>query len=218
MSDQWLICRKYEPNDRAAVRFICCETGHLGDPIDPYFSDREVFADFVTRYYTDVDSAWSWVLEDRGEVVGYLTGCPDSKVYAAKVKKVWALVATKALARGVPLRPSSGRLTWRLLWDVARERPSFGHYGPEYPAHLHINLLPQARGRGGGRMLIDAYLAALRAASIRGVFLETSCENTRAVAFFRSMGFAPLHAAPSPGGRLADGGRIHVLAMGMRLR
>lgn len=217
MSAKTLKCRPYEDGDRAAVRLICCETGHLGDPIDPYFSDREVFADFVTSYYTDIDPSWSWVLEHSGEVVGYLTGCANSRAYAAAVKKLWATVAAKAFARAVLFRPGTAPLAWRLLWDTAWERPSFGEYGPEYPAHLHINLLPQARGAGGGRLLIEVYVEALRRAGIQGVFLETSCENARAVAFFRSMGFEPLHAAPSPGGRLPGGGRMHVLAMGKRL-
>jgi ribosomal protein S18 acetylase RimI-like enzyme len=210
-------CRRYEPSDRDAVRHICCETGHLGDPIDPYFGDREVFADLVTAYYTDIDPSWSLVVEVGGRVLGYLTGCADSREYAKSIPHIWRKVAAKSLARGVLVRPATAPLAWRTLVDMAIEQPTFGWYGEEFPAHLHINLLPEARGIGAGRMLIESYTELLRKAEVPGVFLETSCENTRAVSFFRAMGFEPLHTAPSPGSRQRAGGRIHVLAMGKRL-
>ena len=45
--------RKFQPGDRARVRELCCATGFLGNPIDPVFEDRELFADYLTAYYTD---------------------------------------------------------------------------------------------------------------------------------------------------------------------
>src|SRR5438309_1158029 len=68
------IIRKFEPRDRAAVRRLCCETGFLGNPIDPVFQDRELFADFLTGYYTDWEAESAFVLEMNGEVKGYLLG------------------------------------------------------------------------------------------------------------------------------------------------
>ena len=42
------IIRSYQPSDREAVRNLCCQTGFLGEPIDPVYEDRELFADFLT--------------------------------------------------------------------------------------------------------------------------------------------------------------------------
>ena len=47
------VIRKYGPEDRAAVRKICYDTGLMGDPIDPYFGCIELFADYWMTYYTD---------------------------------------------------------------------------------------------------------------------------------------------------------------------
>src|SRR5436189_6194862 len=66
--------RSYQASDRGAVRKLCCETGFLGDPIDPVFQDRELFADFLTTYYTDHEPESSFVLEIDGEIRGYLLG------------------------------------------------------------------------------------------------------------------------------------------------
>ena len=66
--------RRYEHRDRESVRFLCCETGFLGKAIDPVFEDRELFADYLTRYYTDIEPESSFVLEYEGMVKGYLLG------------------------------------------------------------------------------------------------------------------------------------------------
>ncbi|MEY2575833.1 MAG: hypothetical protein QOF80_1320, partial [Verrucomicrobiota bacterium] len=52
-SERAFTIRSYRATDRAAVRRLCCQTGFLGDPIDPVYQDNELFADFLTTYYTD---------------------------------------------------------------------------------------------------------------------------------------------------------------------
>ena len=49
------VIRKYSPEDRAAVRRICYDTGLMGDPIDPYFGCFDLFKhhlrDSVAPFY-----------------------------------------------------------------------------------------------------------------------------------------------------------------------
>src|SRR5438067_13216184 len=66
--------RSYQASDRVAVRKLCCETGFLGSPIDPVFEDRELFANFLTGYYTDWEPESAFVIEVDGAVKGYLLG------------------------------------------------------------------------------------------------------------------------------------------------
>ena len=62
--------RSYRTTDRGAVRRLCCQTGFLGEPIDPVYQDNELFADFLTSYYTDKEPESSFVLEIDGEILG----------------------------------------------------------------------------------------------------------------------------------------------------
>ena len=55
--------RKFCGSDREAVRQLCCDTGFLGQPIDPVFEDRELFANYLTRYYTDAEPEAAFVVE-----------------------------------------------------------------------------------------------------------------------------------------------------------
>src|SRR5262249_61326802 len=68
------LIRGYRRSDREAVRKLCCDTGFLGDPIDPVYEDRELFADFLTTFYTDHEPESCFLLEFEGEIRGYLLG------------------------------------------------------------------------------------------------------------------------------------------------
>jgi GNAT superfamily N-acetyltransferase len=57
-----------------------------------------------------------------------------------------------------------------------------------YPAHLHINLAENERGRGIGGRLIEAFSSTLREAGEPGVHVVTGA-NARNVSFYRRLGF-----------------------------
>lgn len=67
-----------------------------------------------------------------------------------------------------------------------------------YPAHLHIDLLPEWQGRGYGRALMRAFLRALREGGVPAVHLCMSTANTAARAFYDRLGFQEIEV-PDPG-------------------
>ncbi len=73
-NEKSFMIRSYRASDRTAVRRLCCQTGFLGDPIDPVYEDRQLFADFLTTYYTDHEPESCFLLEVDGEIRGYLLG------------------------------------------------------------------------------------------------------------------------------------------------
>ena len=82
------LIRGYRKSDREAVRKLCCDTGFLGEPIDPVYEDRELFADFLTTYYTDHEPESCFLLEVDGEISGYLLGSRkplQNQLYARRV-------------------------------------------------------------------------------------------------------------------------------------
>jgi ribosomal protein S18 acetylase RimI-like enzyme len=201
--------RAYEPRDRAAVRSICFETGYMGDSIEWLWRDPEGFADLITRYYTDREPESTWVATRDGVVVGYLTGCVDTE----RTRGMAAREMRRQVLRGALVRPGVAGFVWRAILDAVRDggAPEEVLFDPRWPAHLHIDLLPEGRGRGLGRRLMGCWFERLRARGARGVHLGTFAENTNAIRFFESCGFAP-HGAPvlAPGFRTREGGRMHV--------
>ncbi|GAA4225253.1 hypothetical protein GCM10023075_22480 [Streptosporangium album] len=68
-----------------------------------------------------------------------------------------------------------------------------------YPAHLHIDLLPDHRRRGHGRALMNAFLDALHHKGVSAVHLGMVTVNTPARAFYDRLGFHEIQVAdPGP--------------------
>jgi ribosomal protein S18 acetylase RimI-like enzyme len=68
-------------------------------------------------------------------------------------------------------------------------------FGKVYPAHLHINLLPEYQNKGYGTELINALTQRLMVKGIKGVMLMASKENTGAIRFYKRNGFKVIIAA-----------------------
>src|SRR6516225_6533905 len=88
---QPFLIRGYRRSDCETVRKLCCDTGFLGVPIDPVYEDRELFADFLTTYYTDHEPESCFLLEVDGEISGYLLGSrkPLRNQLYALYQNVW---------------------------------------------------------------------------------------------------------------------------------
>ena len=59
----------------------------------------------------------------------------------------------------------------------------------EYPAHLHIDLLPDYHRKGLGTLLMDALCTHLKAKGVKGIMLTLWCKNTNACRFYEKYGF-----------------------------
>ncbi len=206
-----VVVRPYVDADRDGVRRVCVATGYMGDPIAWQWRDQASFADLFTGHYTDHEPESALVAELDGRVVGYLLGCRDSAAVASPAP----MMARHLLVRGLLVRPGTAGVLWRSLADVAVGLAHGGRLDaelsdPRWPAHLHINLLPEARGGGVGRRLVQTWLDTLRAEGIAGCHLGTWAENAGAIAFFESTGFRRHGPArPMPGMRSPIGARHH---------
>lgn len=194
------LVRNYEAKDREAVRWICCETGFMGEPVEIYFQGREIFADIWTLYWTDYEPESAFVAEVEGRVVGYLLGCLNTarqeKIFSEEIRPaLWR----KALKEGIFFHKKN----WQYLYRVFRSarRGEFKEprqmLNTEYPAHLHTNIAPpEYRGKGIGKALMLAYFMYLRRHQSPGVHLVTTSRNSQALRLYYGFGFQKLFRGP----------------------
>jgi ribosomal protein S18 acetylase RimI-like enzyme len=184
----------------------------MGESATWFWRDRESFADLFSGYYTDLEPASALVAEASDDrVVGYLLGCVDSRRATAPA----VILRRHLLRRGIALRPGTAGFFWRSVLDLCRDgAPPAELRDPRWPAHLHIDLLPEARGLGAGAALMRRWLEQLTRQRSPGCHLGTFHENTNGIAFFERMGFRR-HGEPQlvPGFRQRGGGRMHVQLM-----
>jgi hypothetical protein len=181
--------RPYSPSDRQAVRDICCDTGFMGSPIDPVFVDRDAFADFFTRYYTDLEPENALVAVDEERVVGYLLGCLNYK--SVNRRQLWLILSRtvpKVLGRILTLRYNKSSfkfLSW-FLFKAAGETPK----SVPDAAHFHVNLYADYRTGFAGRRLIFPFVNRLADLGFKGVYGQMQVyEDRRSEKVFERYGF-----------------------------
>jgi hypothetical protein len=186
------VIRSYRATDRAAVRRLCCQTGFLGEPIDPVYEDHELFADFLTTYYTDHEPESSFVLELDGELYGYLLGSRRplfNQLYSFQQNLVLGL---RASLRYYRYNDASRRFVRWVLSHGWREVPA----APRRTPHFHINLLPEARKMSTTRSLMSAYLSYLYRCGERQVFGQiVTFSSRRGEKMFERYGFRVMNRA-----------------------
>lgn len=182
--------RRYQPADRDAVRAICCDTGFLGNAIDPVFEDRELFADFLTDYYLRHEPDSAFVVIKEGCLGGYLLGAHR----IGRHHRFSALqpigCAGKVLGRYFGYNPASRRYIHWMLTKAWREVPP----APRNIGHFHINLLPAARSIHVCRELLETYLRHLYDQGVKQVHAQmVTFDGRRGFKLFERYGFKVLN-------------------------
>lgn len=185
-----VVIRRYKKSDRSDIRRICCDTAFMGEPMEPFLSDRGVLADFVTSYYTDYEAGSTFVAELDGRVVGYLTGGINmSKKLRTFIGKVLPGILLRSISKGFLFDRKTRDFLLSCIKSALKREFSHPNFLKDYPGHLHINVDKDFRRMGIGSKLIGRYLDYLKSKMIRGVHLTTTSENLGARSFFEKMGF-----------------------------
>ncbi|WP_461038258.1 GNAT family N-acetyltransferase [Streptomyces mayteni] len=186
--------RGYRPADRDALHEICIRTGFQGGDATGRFREPAILPTIFAEPYAELEPELVFVADDGDGVLGYIVGTADSVRYYADFRERWLptladrFPALPASSAGEPADPDEDLRN--LLHHV--ELMLVPEIAAEYPAHLHIDLLPPGQGRGLGRRLMTAFLDTLRSRGVPGVHLGMSPANTRARAFYDRLGFTPL--------------------------
>lgn len=178
--------RRYHPDDLAAISDVCMRTGDAGQDARELYPNHDLLPDVFARPYVIAEPELAFVVDDAGVAVGYILGTANTEAYVAWNRDVWLpqVAHRHPLPEGEPRNLQERFTVWlhRPEWMLKPELA-------DYPAHLHIDLLPQYQRQGLGRALMTRFLSTLYAAGVAAVHLGYSNVNTNAAAFYRRMGF-----------------------------
>jgi GNAT superfamily N-acetyltransferase len=155
-----MIVRKYRVEDRPAVESIHFKTGFLGSSMDALLSDSALW-DAKIAWYLDQEPQSSFVLDSGTDVLGYLVGCLDDE-RCTETEPINVLRSIVSDAFSSLRLPAQDRRFWmsRFSWLGSAIIGTSGERNLQTPSdagHLHINLLPEARGQGYGTGLLNAF-------------------------------------------------------------
>ncbi len=170
-----MVIRKYEEKDREQVIYIC-----LNDMFGKYEQSLIDYVEWMfCRYYIEVEPQNCFVAVDENDKpVGYCYGVADYDEYQKNFEPY--------------IRKVESLNDRAFLKDALTEMYDHAIYKRDYPAHLHIDILPDYQSKGIGSRLIDAFCNNLKAQSIKGVMLIVGTENEGARRFYERNGFTLL--------------------------
>lgn len=181
--------RPFRPGDEPALAEICLKTADAGADATGVFADDDLWAEVFVLPYVARHPDLAFVVEtDDDRVAGYVVGTDDTRAFEDWFAAEWW--PRFAERWPLPAGPENTRTRQdgTLTYAYGR-RAGAEPFGDTYPAHLHIDLLPELRGQGFGRKLIDTLIATLRERGVTGLHLAADVHNSGAIAFYPRVGF-----------------------------
>ena len=188
MSQENFRIRSAVPADMDALYEICLLTADSGVDASALYSDRKLPGYVWAAPYGALEPDFAFLLTDGERRLGYCIGVPDTAAFEDRLDREWWPKVRAELAGFKP----TAKYDEMVLGKINTPERHDPEQLVDYPAHLHINLLPEVQSGGWGRRLIETELDALRKAGARGVQLGVSPTNIRAQGFYRHVGFTDI--------------------------
>lgn len=184
--------RPFQPADIDALYHICLLTGWRGHDATEHYSDPFLLGHFYAAPYVKHDPGLCLIATLDGEPSGYILGTADSTGFRSWSELHWFPSLRERYSIPDQTDVSAEAALVRQL-HAGYQPP---HYSREYPAHLHIDLLPSVQGWGVGVQLMNRFFDLLRERHCPAVHLVVNAANTRAVAFYEKFGFHLIEGSP----------------------
>ena len=188
-----VLIRKCRKSDLEGIRNVCYKTGYMGEDASGHFFDKILFGLLFCCYYCKYEPEHCFVAEDRGKVVGYIMGSPNTERQARLflVKMGWRILFRVALVTS--WRHSKDLKLILHLLRLPRSTIPHKEINAKYPAHLHIDILSTHQRQGLGTRLMQRFETHIRNFGVKGTHLGTSEGNYKAVPFYKKLGYEIIH-------------------------
>ncbi len=172
-----MIIRPYEEKDKENVRFICLNSEGKCK-MSP--TEQEYILTTYCNYYIENEGRNCFVAADENDTAIAYIICAENydsykkifdEEYVSRLDEnmvVWGFNAKKGAAGSTKLQEK---------------------YKQDFPAHLHIDVLPEYHRQGIGHKLVDTLSAHLKNKDVHGVMLTVGAANKRGQAFYNKYGF-----------------------------
>ena len=175
-----MMIRPYEPKDHDAVEFVCLNSE---GPCDLNETGQFYILTTYCDYFIEKEPQNCFVaVNDADEAVGYI-------ICAENYDRFLPVFLAEYVSRFSPD-------------DLYRRRSAEDStllqkkHKSEYPAHLHIDLLPEYQRQGLGSRLVDTLADHLRKKGVSGVMLTVGASNDVGRSFYTKYGFTRIDALP----------------------
>lgn len=175
-------------NDIPELEEICLLTSDSGKDGTHLYSDRRLIGQIYLTPYVLFDPSCTFVAKINGKCIGYIVGCYESKDFYTYLNNMYLPKVRNHFTNAITSNDAN-------VINMIQNGVEYELY-PNYPSHLHIDILPEGQGIGLGRKLIDTFNSNLKSHGYNGVYLGVNKYNTNAQGFYKKMGFSTLVEKP----------------------
>lgn len=190
--------RPPEKDDLDAIYDICLRTGNAGTDARALYKDPELLGHIYAGPYLVLDGALALVASDGEGVLGYAVGALDTRAFEQQMRTSWWPRLQRFYRE-----PEGQSADWtaddRCCHAIHHPVPVPDDVVRSYPAHIHMNLLPRARGQGLGSSLFMAWRDMARSAGAEAVHAGVATANSKGLAFWLACGFRPVRVDVASG-------------------
>ncbi|HTR86400.1 MAG TPA: GNAT family N-acetyltransferase [Reyranella sp.] len=185
------VIRAFRKGDLDALYAISLATGFEGGDASHLYADPKLMGHIYAAPYALLAPELAIVVEDGEGIAGFALGTADTVAWERRLEESW----WPALRERHAMPSEADRTQW-----TADQRRAFTIHRPShtpdritlpYPAHLHMNLLPRAQGRGIGSALFERWTEIAGAPRLH---VAVNHANAGGLAFWRRLGFSDLAA------------------------
>jgi ribosomal protein S18 acetylase RimI-like enzyme len=177
--------RPAAPRDFPGTYRVCLQTADAGADGTALYANPDLLGHVYVGPYLVGQPDLAFVIADEHGVAGYVLGAADTREFELWQEHQW----WPALRAQYP--PSEGTTSDdELIAQLHSPTRAPNSVVDDYPAHLHIDLLPRVQGAGFGRAMLDILFDALRARGVHSIHLDVGEDNHNAIAFYHHLGFA----------------------------
>lgn len=185
--------RKCTHDDLAEIADICYKTGFMGEDLtgNGRFNDKILFSYLFCVYYPiyEIDNCFVALDKTEDNIIGYIIGSENTfKQEEAFMRKMIPKIALRMCTYTIFFHPESFKAVLLFMRGLDLKDIKGTVYS-KYPAHLHINILPEYQKLGIGSALLKTFELHMKNKKVSGIHIWTSNQNIKAVPFYRKHGY-----------------------------
>lgn len=180
--------RNYKSSDLDKLYEICLKTGDSGKDASMIYKDPFLLGHYYAAPYAVIHPELNFILTKNEIPIGYVLGTDNSELYYHKCEELWFPKLRDKYLLPEHNNDSPDSKIIKLIYNgILPKLPKI--MLDEYPAHLHIDILPEGQGQGMGKKLIFTFIDKLKELNVPALHLEVGKRNKDAIKFYEKIGF-----------------------------
>jgi GNAT superfamily N-acetyltransferase len=184
-----MILRSMKMDDLDSLYSISIATGLCGGDASKVYADRHLMGHIYSAPYCVLLPEFGVIVEDGTGVAGFAVGAPDTRMWEERLNTEW----WPSLQKRYPAPDLARQETWsadeRRMDMIHHPSPVPQEVVAQFPAHMHMNLLPRIQRKGVGRQLFEKWKDLAIDQGVGALHVGVNRRNGRALHFWHALAF-----------------------------